>query len=146
MDFATLNNPDDGCYHVASTISDYEWKHLDEKRINVFEPGKPSALNVSKKQERKDLEKDKKLKNDMNYQDEDKKRKKNIEKKQRENKIKFSENDYNLSPLNDDDLLKIVVMLDQHRCIPFCQSALAGTESKNVWIVKPAGKSRGRGE
>ena len=53
--------------------------------------------------------------------------------------------DYKLQALNDDDLFRLSVALDRHRCIKWCQPKLSGRISKNVWIIKPAGKSRGRG-
>jgi hypothetical protein len=140
-------NDDDGCNYVAQNISPYEWKHLDDKRVDVFVPGSPKEIPQTKKQERQAAD-DKKKEHDMKTIKQDELRKKKRTSTQNVlNNItkKYQSSDYELFELNDDDLLQILILLDQHKCIPFSQANLSGVESKNVWIVKPAGKSRGRG-
>ena len=116
-------NQEDSCddediEFTSPRITKSQWHHINPKTTDVFCAGEPAI-------------------DDSDVDDSIRKSGSSIR--------MFKAEDYTLRVLDDDNLFRIMIALDKYRCIPWCQPNLSGKISKNVWIVKPAGKSRGRG-
>ena len=119
-----------------------EWDCLNPRRSNVFRGGAP------KPEEEKEVKK--KIKNFFVKEAKPKEltaqEKKALARKTYfRNKRAWKPTEYELRAMTDEELLEVLIVLDALRINPRFQSDLNGNPSKNVWIIKPAGKSRGRG-
>ena len=121
--------------HIELLVEPEEWACLNPNRLDIYQSGPPSEEQAPKKskkavpirtptpQERRAAEA--KIRNRKKYA--------------------WKPKDYKLRQITKEEILEILVSLDLLRTNPTHQSDLNGNPTKNVWIIKPAGKSRGRG-
>jgi tubulin monoglycylase TTLL3/8 len=121
---------------VEKLVEPNEWGCINPAQSNVFESGEPKELPCPKRKAKKvDPTKNMKPHEKRAYQ-----RKISLR-----NKRSWKPKEFELRKLTNGELCEIMVALDSLRINPAHQTGLNGNPSKNVWIIKPAGKSRGRG-
>ena len=101
---------------VAPKVSVTQWFHLNPKTCDVFRAGMPEETTPHYVPPKEPSDS-----NGSNSKN----------KKDKPPRIyKLNQEDYELQALDDDDLFRMMVALDRHRCIQWCQPKLSGSIRK----------------
>ena len=121
--------------HIELLVEPEEWACINPDRLGIYESGPPREEVQQKKSKKAIPAKTPTLQE----------RRAAERKIRNRNKYAWKPTDYTLRPITKDEILEILQSIDLLRINPSHQSNLNGNPTKNVWIIKPAGKSRGRG-